>query len=162
PHSRKGRTTCHQYHQVVLVYPCIFVAPPKEAHVTTKTVVIANIVETFAGSLSRCRDPDTRSRLIYSEQRLGDRALLWLGGVNKLVLTSFPISDAHLEYTKRCLGYTNVATFGRILENIDHVAKSEWQIAYAEVNVSVFAPHIQQLLLGLGFMPAAYCPSMAT
>ena len=46
--------------------------------------------------------------------------------------------------------------FQQLLER----CRSEWDVAYVEVDVSAHAPHMQRTLLELGFLPAAYVPTM--
>jgi GNAT superfamily N-acetyltransferase len=38
--------------------------------------------------------------------------------------------------------------------------RSQWDVAYVEVDVSAYAPRMQRTLLELGFLPAAYVPAM--
>ncbi len=53
------------------------------------------------------------------------------------------------------------AVKGFLLSEVDRVAREELGAAYVEIDVSAFSPRIQRTLQRLGFVPIAYCPSMA-
>ena len=53
------------------------------------------------------------------------------------------------------------AVKGFLLAAVDRLAREEFGAAYVEVDVSAFSPRIQRTLQRLGFVPVAYCPSMA-
>lgn len=51
------------------------------------------------------------------------------------------------------------AVAGFLLRELDRRAREELDVAYVEVAVSAYWPHIQRTLDRLGFSPVAYCPS---
>lgn len=53
------------------------------------------------------------------------------------------------------------AVKGFLLASLDRLACEELGAAYIEVDVSAYSPPIQRTLERLGFVPVAYCPSMA-
>lgn len=52
------------------------------------------------------------------------------------------------------------AVKGFLLASVDHLARSEFDARYVEVDVSAYSPKIQRTFERLGFVPVAYCPSM--
>jgi GNAT superfamily N-acetyltransferase len=52
------------------------------------------------------------------------------------------------------------AVKGRLLRDVEHLARNELDAAYVEADVSAYVPGIQRTLERLGFMAVAYCPSM--
>lgn len=53
------------------------------------------------------------------------------------------------------------AVKGFLLASVERVAREEFGAAYVEIDVSAFSPRMQRTLQRLGFVPVAYCPSMA-
>lgn len=53
------------------------------------------------------------------------------------------------------------AVKGFLLASVDRIAREKYGAAYIEVDVSAYSPAIQRTLERLGFVPVAYCPSMA-
>ena len=52
------------------------------------------------------------------------------------------------------------AVKGALLAAVDRIAREELEVDYQEVDVSAYSPKIQRTFERLGFVPAAYCPSM--
>ncbi len=71
------------------------------------TIIIANIAEAFENTINKIRISKQKTDRIIIEHNLCDRALLWEGD-NKLVITSFPISEEIFARNKKILGFKNV------------------------------------------------------
>jgi ribosomal protein S18 acetylase RimI-like enzyme len=48
-----------------------------------------------------------------------------------------------------------------LLGEVERLCRTEWDIAYLDVDVSAYAPRMQRTLLELNFLPVAYIPALA-
>jgi len=71
-----------------------------------KTIIIANIAESFEGLLNKIKNPNEKTEKIRIAHNLCDRSLLWERD-DKVLVTSSPISPLFFENTKKVLNFSN-------------------------------------------------------
>ncbi|MCC6697007.1 MAG: cyclic nucleotide-binding domain-containing protein [Candidatus Hydrogenedentes bacterium] len=109
--------------------------------------------EVFGGSFSlshgifQISNPETR----YLIARDGGVVLGAIGFVHDPIDSKVRVIEL-IEFSDEVKGF--------LLSAVDRIAREELHAVYQEIDVSAYSPKIQRTLERLGFIPAAYCPSM--